>query len=76
MKQLAALKKAYEEKGFHLQRLYNRRKKLKSGGYGSTFARIMDTSAAEYGNEPTITDNTWQNALNRLTDSIKESISH
>ena len=48
LKQLSALKKEYETKGFHLQRLYNRRKKLKGGGYGSTCARIMDTSDTHY----------------------------
>ena len=42
LKQLITLKKEYETKGFHLQRLYCRRKKVKSGGYGSTFARIME----------------------------------
>lgn len=42
MKQLISLKKEYETKGFHLQRLYCRRKKVKSGGYGSTFSRIME----------------------------------
>ena len=42
LKQLIALKKEYETKGFHLQRLYCRRKKVSNGGYGSTFSRIMD----------------------------------
>ena len=48
MKQLVTLKKEYETRGFHLQRLYNRRKKVKTGGYGSTFSRIMDTSDKRY----------------------------
>ena len=48
MKQLITLKKEYETKGFHLQRLYNRRKKLRTGGYGSTFARVMDVSDKHY----------------------------
>ena len=48
LKQLISLKKEYETKGFHLQRLYNRRKKVKTGGYASTFARIMDTSDKRY----------------------------
>jgi len=48
MKQLIAMKSEYETKGFHLQRLYNRRKKVKTGGYGSTFSRIMDTSDKRY----------------------------
>lgn len=48
IKQLVTLKKEYETKGFHLQRLYNRRKKLRTGGYGSTFARVMDVSDKHY----------------------------
>lgn len=48
LKQLITLKKEYETKGFHLQRLYNRRKRLKTGGYGSTFARVMDISDKHY----------------------------
>lgn len=42
MKQLSTMKKEYETKGFHLQRVYCRRKKVRSGGYGSTFAQIME----------------------------------
>lgn len=42
IKQLVTLKKEYETKGFHLQRLYCRRRKKISGGYGSTFAQIME----------------------------------
>jgi hypothetical protein len=44
LKQLNALKKEYETKGFFLQRLYNRHKIVDRGGYGSTFSRIMDLS--------------------------------
>lgn len=42
MKQLITMKKEYETKGFHLQRLYKRRKRKESGAYGSTFAQIME----------------------------------
>lgn len=43
MKQLITMKKEYETKGFHLQRLYNRRKLSADGtGYRSTFAKIME----------------------------------
>lgn len=42
MKQLIAMKKDYEAKGFHLQRLYKRRKRKEGGAYGSTFAQIME----------------------------------
>ena len=42
MKQLISMKKEYETKGFHLQRVYCRRKKSKTtGGYMSTFSKIM-----------------------------------
>lgn len=37
IKQLVALKKEYETKGFHLQRLYSRRRKGKNGIFESTF---------------------------------------
>lgn len=43
MKQLITMKKEYEQKGFHLQRLYKRRKRKESGAYGSTFAQIMES---------------------------------
>lgn len=42
MKQLITMKKEYETKGFHLQRLYKRRKRKENGAYGSTFAQIME----------------------------------
>ena len=41
MKQLIAMKEEYEQKGFHLQRLYCRRAKGKDGRYVSTFSTIM-----------------------------------
>ena len=43
---LITLKESYEQKGFHLQRLYCRRRKHKnSQGYGSTFDIIMKKPA-------------------------------
>jgi hypothetical protein len=42
MKQLVSLKKEYESKGFHLQRVYCRRAKDKNGRYRSTFGKIME----------------------------------
>lgn len=42
MKQLVTLKKEYETKGFHLQRLYCRRKKDNKGYIGSAFGKIME----------------------------------
>lgn len=44
MKQLLTMKKEYETKGFHLQRLYKRRKRKESGEFVSTFAQIMESS--------------------------------
>ena len=41
MKQLTALKAEYEHQGFHLQRLYCRRKRKTDTSYGSTFGKIM-----------------------------------
>ena len=41
LKQLLTLKQAYEQKGFHLQRLYCRRQR-KNKGYGSTMAVLAD----------------------------------
>jgi hypothetical protein len=41
---LLALKKDYEREGFHLQRLYKRRKKDENGIYRSTLKDIMSTS--------------------------------
>lgn len=44
MSKLLALKKDYEREGFHLQRLYKRRKADKNGIMKSTFGDIMNTS--------------------------------
>ena len=43
MKQLITMKKEYETKGFHLQRLYCRRKPSeKTGKFTSSFSQIME----------------------------------
>ena len=43
MKQLITMKKEYEIKGFHLQRLYCRRKPSeKTGKLTSSFSQIME----------------------------------
>lgn len=43
MRQLIAMKKEYETKGFHLQRLYNRRKRSENKkGFVSAFGQIME----------------------------------
>jgi hypothetical protein len=41
MQKLLQLKKDYDREGFHLQRLYKRRKKDDTGVYRSTFGTIM-----------------------------------
>lgn len=42
MKQLTTLKKEYETKGFHLQRVYCRRTKNDKGAFVSSFGQIME----------------------------------
>jgi hypothetical protein len=42
MKQLTSLRQEYITRGFHLQRLYCRRKKDDAGRYRSTFGQIME----------------------------------
>lgn len=44
MKQLISMKENYEKKGFHLQRVYCRRRKDDEGQYQSTFGDIMKES--------------------------------
>ena len=53
MSKLQSLQKEYERKGFHLQRLYKRRKKDANGVYRSTMHTIMETPVypATLGNE-------------------------
>ena len=42
MQKLLQMKKDYEREGFHLQRLYKRRKQDEGGIYRSTFGQIME----------------------------------
>ena len=49
MSKLLALKKDYERTGFHLQRLYKRRKRDKNGIFKSTFGEIMQSSVRNGG---------------------------
>ena len=44
LQKVLVLKKDYEREGFHLQRLYKRRKRDENGIYKSTFGDIMSTS--------------------------------
>ena len=43
MHKLTNLKKEYERQGFHLQRLYKRRKADKNGAMKSTMSSIMSS---------------------------------
>ena len=47
LQKLVQLKKEYERVGFHLQRLYKRRKKDKNGNYVPTMGDIMRSSVEE-----------------------------
>ena len=47
MHKLKDLQKEYERKGFHLQRLYKRRKRSSDGIMKSTFGSIMESSFKE-----------------------------
>lgn len=47
MQKLLAMKKDYEREGFHLQRLYKRRKIDKNGRVVSTFGQLAETSVAD-----------------------------
>lgn len=47
MQKLLAMKKDYEREGFHLQRLYKRRKINDKGQVVSTFGQIMESSVAD-----------------------------
>ena len=42
MQKLLQMKKDYERQGFHLQRLYKRRKRNENGVYQSTFGSLME----------------------------------
>lgn len=48
MKQLITLKKEYEQKGYHLQRLYCRRRKDKEGHIRSSFGKIMERQTWQF----------------------------
>ena len=58
MAKLQSMSKEYERKGFHLQRLYKRRKKDSNGIYRSTMHTIMESPVYPFskGNENPATD--------------------
>lgn len=49
LSKVQSLQKEYERKGFHLQRLYKRRKKDSGGVYKSTMHQIMEPPSIEEG---------------------------
>ena len=51
MAKILSIKKDYEREGFHLQRLYKRRKRDKEGIMRSTFGSIMEEPSYEMGEE-------------------------
>lgn len=53
MQKILQMKKDYEREGFHLQRLYKRRKKDKKGVYRSTLGQIMKEPEQEDDNADT-----------------------
>lgn len=56
MKQLSNMKKEYEQAGFHLQRLYSRRRKGEQGYYQSTISDIMKVN------------NEWRSKVSQITE--------
>lgn len=48
MQKILVMKKDYEREGFHLQRLYKRRKKDENGIQRSTFGEIMNTPSMTF----------------------------
>lgn len=50
MQRLMQLRETYRNEGFHLQRLYSRRKRLIDGSYASTFRKIMSKQPHARGN--------------------------
>jgi hypothetical protein len=78
MAKLQAMKKDYERRGFHLQRLYKRRKADENGIMRSTFGSIMDpietkkTTAGGSSSNPSnsITQDDLDKALQAFMDKI------
>jgi hypothetical protein len=77
MAKLQAMKKDYERRGFHLQRLYKRRKADENGIMRSTFGSIMDPietkkTSTTGGNPSTPSDNVV--SKDELDDAIQALI--
>ena len=66
MHKLKDLQKEYERKGFHLQRLYKRRKVDRNGIMRSTFGSIMEPPSYE------INSNNEATVIQKLSQDVKE----
>ena len=69
MQKLLALKKDYEREGFHLQRLYKRRKTDVNGVMRSTFGTIMD--GVDVVRNAEVTKKEIQTAIEALTEKTE-----
>ena len=69
MQKLLALKKDYEREGFHLQRLYKRRKTDVNGIMRSTFGTIMD--GVDIVRNAEVTKKEIQTAIEELTEKTE-----
>lgn len=63
MQKLLQLKKDYERQGFHLQRLYKRRKLDKYGIYRSTFSTLMEEPVYLNENSTGKDESKWQQTM-------------
>lgn len=71
MAKLQAMKKDYERRGFHLQRLYKRRKVDENGIMRSTFGSIMDPIEKKSSvKPPNLSDNITHEDLNEALQNL------
>ena len=70
MAKIQAMKKDYERRGFHLQRLYKRRKADDNGIMRSTFGSIMSTETSTTTNKNTV--NIDKEELEKLLSKLDE----
>lgn len=73
MAKIQAMKKDYERRGFHLQRLYKRRKADEDGIMRSTFGSIMDTTSTKTSSNNSSSNCNCENILN-IFDANKNNI--
>lgn len=77
MAKIQAMKKDYERRGFHLQRLYKRRKADSTGIMRSTFGSIMDpvekyTTSSDNSNDSTDNDNNTDCNCKDIFDTLDQ----